>query len=299
MVPPTPMEGVKQGIYGFMNFLASMLRGSSAKKFLPVAGFRSVRDFIRPASVMVFGKQMFIDAKDSLPMSEAYEQDEVAVIRKIIGPGNVVVDIGANIGFYSVAVLSDLVGPKGSIIAFEPDPANFALLKKNVESNRCSNVVLENRAVSDSTGSASLFVTDKIGDRRLSDPGQGAVAHAVATVSLDDYFRGRQQAVHCIKMDIEGAEPLALRGMRNTIQSNPQVKLLTELWPAGLKKAGENPVAYLSELMDIGFSVRVIGTGGMLSDPITSESAELLVADLLTKETEGHESYINLLCQRD
>ena len=104
---------------------------------------------------------MFLDSVDSLRLSfnGVYEPCETEFVMNEIKKGDVVLDIGANIGYYTL-IFARLVGEEGKVFAFEPDPENFALLKKNVEINGYHNVVLVQKAISNKTGKIRLFKFD-------------------------------------------------------------------------------------------------------------------------------------------
>ncbi len=96
---------------------------------------RALYDFgfrlVRPRVVTVQGQQMWLDDKDTLELAtrEIYEPMETGIFLKDVRTGGVVLDIGANIGYYTL-IAARLVGPAGRVYAFEPDPENFKLLKK-------------------------------------------------------------------------------------------------------------------------------------------------------------------------
>ena len=149
-------------------------------------------------------------------------------------------DIGANIGYYTL-IFARLVGETGRVFAFEPDPANFALLKKNIETNGYHNVVLEQKAVSSTTGSLKLYISeDSAGDHKIYDSGEARQFIEIEAVSLDDYFSHKDGAVDCIKMDIQGAEWAALQGMSTLLSDTINMKLFMEYWPDGLEDFGAN-----------------------------------------------------------
>src|SRR5262249_46293166 len=145
------------------------------------------------------------------------------------------------------------VGPRGRVFAFEPDPANFALLRRNVEMNGYRNVVLSPLAVSDRCGPSRLFLSDSnTGDHRVYDPADGRPSVGVETVTLDRYFDGYDGPVDLVKMDIQGAEYGALVGMRGLLARQARVKLATEYWPHALRKGGGDAARYLGLLTELG-----------------------------------------------
>ena len=111
--------------------------------------------------VEIEGHKIYLDPFDSLKLSinKSYEEFETKLVKDIIKEGNVVVDIGANIGYFTL-IFSRLVGRKGEVFAFEPEPNNFNLLKKNIEINDYKNVNLINKAVSNKSGKIELYLDD-------------------------------------------------------------------------------------------------------------------------------------------
>jgi len=110
------------------------------------------------------------------------------LIKKYIQRGAVVLDAGAKIGYFTL-IFARLVGDEGKVFAFEPAPENFALLKKNVEINGYQNVVIEQKAISNKTGKARLYLyEDHKGKHRIFDPGEGQQFIEIETIRLDDYF---------------------------------------------------------------------------------------------------------------
>lgn len=210
------------------------------------------------------GHRILLDPHDSLGLSKhrVFEPFETEIIKREIKPGDVVVDIGANIGYYTL-IFARLVGPEGKVYAFEPDPANFELLRANVAANGYENVVLEQKAVSDRLGETKLHLSPgNMGDHRLYDSKDGRRAILVEVVKLDDYFKCSKPEIDFIKMDIQGSEPGAFSGMFSIVQNNANLKLATEFWPAGLQTFGVNAEAYLEMLVNSGFYLHEIDEPG-------------------------------------
>ena len=160
---------------------------------------------------------------------------EIAWIRRLVRLGSNVLDIGANIGFYT-SLLSNSVGPQGHVHAFEPEPTNFQHLR-TITADR-KNVTLVPKAVSDHSGQLFIYTSPKLNvDHRAYEVVDYKEAIPVESVSIDDYIAG-QFRVDLIKMDIQGYEFSALRGMEKTIEANPGVVILSEFWPYGLRLCG-------------------------------------------------------------
>jgi FkbM family methyltransferase len=278
----------------FLNFLkksAAAVGGHGLGQIKPVrAVYDRLFHILKPKSVMVQGHRMWLDDQDTLELAtrEVYEPFETALFKKELKVGQTVLDIGANIGYYTL-IAAKLVGPRGKVYAFEPDPDNFVLLKKNVETNGYTNVVLVNQAVSDKTRTAKLFLnkTNK-GDHRLYDSKDGRPSISVQTVKLDDFFKKLDKKIHFIKMDIQGSEARALNGMKALIRRNSSLGLVTEFSPGSLKLNGQNPRKYLETLGQLGFKLKEIVEKEGLLRP--ADPRRLLA---LSNDTNV---YTNLLC---
>ena len=148
----------------------------------------------------------------------SYEADHLTALPKLIQPGMTVYDIGANAGFYTLA-LSRLVGPGGRVIAFEPEATNVHFLRRHVKLNKMENVTIVQAAVV--AGSGMVPFEGSAAQGSISQQG----SYLVPSISLDE-FNGPPPSF--IKMDIEGAEVLALRGAERVLkQTHPSLFLAT------------------------------------------------------------------------
>jgi FkbM family methyltransferase len=182
---------------------------------------------------------------------------EVEIYRSRVKPGMTVVEIGANVGFYTL-LFSGLAGKKGRVLAFEPDPGNFRLLERSAAENKAGNISCRQAAVSDKSGKVKLFISEENrGDHRIYDCGEGRGCVEVEAVSIDGAL-GPEARADFIKMDIQGAEYLALLGMAGTIKNSPELSMLCEFSPDLLRKCGASPEALLQKLLDYGFSLNYL-----------------------------------------
>lgn len=153
-----------------------------------------------------------------------YERRMRRAFEQRVAPGSVVFDLGAHAGFYTL-LASVLVGPRGKVFAFEPLPDNLLFLRRHLELNGVDNVTVLQRAVSDGSGTAPF--------RRAASRSMGRIEEhgslRVQTVSLDELVAGGEvPPPDFIKIDIEGAEAVALAGARATLQrSHPTIFLAT------------------------------------------------------------------------
>lgn len=155
---------------------------------------------------------------------EDYET-ELANLHRFVSPGGVVVDAGASCGIYTIAA-SKLVGDSGRVIAFEPGAQSASVLERNVELNQLRNVSVYREAMSDRVGEAKLYshrgpVASSIAP---GDHEDGAYDEVVTTTLDSVLEREGVGGVDFLKMDIEGAEELGLRGAQSVItRSHPVV----------------------------------------------------------------------------
>ena len=190
----------------------------------------------------------------------AFENYESEIFRKAIKPGMNIVDIGAQIGYYTV-IFGARTGPSGKVFAFEPEKHNHSFLEKNIKENKLLNVSIINKAVSDMAGSRLLFLEqDNRGHNSFAKdtekPGEGVV---VETDTLDNMLKAFDSPkIDILKIDIEGAEPIALRGMKESIARSQNMIIITEVYPLCMERLGESPTAYLKELEAIGFKLSSI-----------------------------------------
>jgi FkbM family methyltransferase len=183
----------------------------------------------------------------------AMGRKEMALLSGHVKPGMRAVDIGANIGLYTI-LLAELVGTAGRVYAFEPDPILFDAALKNIRRNLSGRgVQAYNLALGSNPGHAILYRSAfNSGDNRLT-PSPTHRGHVPTEVGrLDDILEG--EPIDWIKIDVQGWELEALRGMNRTLKENPRVGVYFEFWPLGLRRTGEQPVAALDFLRAAGFS---------------------------------------------
>lgn len=245
--------------------------------------------------VMIQGHRIFLHpVKDDPGVSGRicrngdFEPHIKEVIARVVKKGDIAVDIGAQIGFFTL-LLAREAGPNGRVYGFEPDPGNFALLRKNVIANAYSNVKLEEKACADKTGKGRLYLSknDK-GDGRIYDNTGRCRSLEIETVALDDYFATREERLDFVKIDAQGAEKRILQGMTKLLSGNRGLKMVIEFQPELMRNFGHNePAEFLRLLSDYGFNVID------LSDPACPAETD----KLLSRYASG--SLTDLFCQRD
>ncbi len=170
------------------------------------------------------GLKVYLDPTDNVMTPTIlvignWETAETAWFLRTVKPGDTIVDAGANFGYYTL-IGSRLVGDKGKVYAFEPEPTNFELLQKNVRLNGLTNVVLEQKALSNRKGTLKLFIADQNkGDHRIYQPeGESRRSIDVEAVRLDEYFKDHKRGIDFLKSDTQGAEGVILEGMTGLLE---------------------------------------------------------------------------------
>jgi len=146
-------------------------------------------------------------------------------ILRFVHPGDIVYDVGANLGYVALS-LSKQVGPSGKVAAFEPVPQNLRFLRENIESNQLANIEVFDVAVSDTEGEALIRITENLAMASLiwHTQNSACIQHSTRTIAIDDLVQtGRLALPTFVKIDVEGAEALVVRGMQRTIASSKPV----------------------------------------------------------------------------
>ncbi|MEE9200225.1 MAG: FkbM family methyltransferase, partial [Candidatus Brocadiales bacterium] len=189
----------------------------SGKGLGKIPGVIRLHEFIykvvKPKGVILItcqGNKMYVDGKDEgivpyLLMQGVYDKRLTKLFKKLIKPGMIVVDVGANIGYYTL-IVAKLTGNDGRVYAFEPEPNNYRLLVKNIEMNGYTNITPIQKALSNKHGKTKLFA-DKVNLGQLSFSEDNTVVKAgfvdVETTTLDDFFESvvKDNKVDLVKID--------------------------------------------------------------------------------------------------
>lgn len=204
------------------------------------------------------------------------------IVRRLARPGDTVLDVGAHVGTYALT-LARAVGPKGSVTAVEANPRLADLLDRSIRMNGHDHVRLVRAAASDRAGETSFTVA-----RRFAGGGQlglegvpvapGRDAFAVPTVRLDDLVEG---TARLIRLDIEGAEPLALAGAPRLL-ARPDVVLFME-WDTVQMAARRDPADFAAWLAAQGFGFQRVTRRAGLVPVAAADLPALPPGDLLIR----------------
>lgn len=221
-----------------------------------------------------------------------WEEFETELFKKRVKKGMTVVDIGANWGWYTL-IAAKLVGEKGKVYAFEPEPYNYDLLVKNIEINGYDNVIPVQKAVSNKVGTVKLFLMPDLAGGHTIYIFNHSLQRKfveVETITLDEFFRDRNDKIAVIKMDAEGAEFAILQGMCEILGKNKAIEIFTEFWPEALKRFGYSSEGFLNGFMKYGFKLFYINEREKKIEPRDINGCIQAYLD------ENHA--INLLCSR-
>lgn len=244
-------------------------------------------------------------------LSGGYEKETVRLVKTLIKPGMVVLDIGAHVGYYT-RIFSKLVGGQGRVIAFEPHPETFRLLTWNCST--LNNVTTLEIAAADEEAILTLYdgqlETGMSGLRHLGEYKEWtkqlsteATPRALKGYPLR-FFSVRARPVdQClselgimsadfVKMDIEGAEIRAVKGMQKLLAASSLIMVM-EFNPRLLQSFGVSPQEAIRTLRSYGFaSIEVIDK---VLKPIDEETEEFF---RLTEYLVANFSMVNLLCRK-
>jgi FkbM family methyltransferase len=223
-------------------------------------GFRVVSRIL-PRLIDINGSKMYVDFGEADFFIEAvvnlYEPFTTEIFKKVVKEGDTVVDLGANVGYYSL-LSSKLVGQRGKVYAFEPHPKSHDLLNKNIEVNKYNNIVPVPKAVTNRVGTTKFFLSSRWYSGTFYQERGRERFIEVQTETLDHFFQDKDDTIDVIKMDIEGGEMDAILGMDTLIRRNENLKMFIEFSPVHLKSLGFTSKEFLDKLQSYNFSTFII-----------------------------------------
>ncbi len=220
--------------------------GSPVQASSPQTGSNTIEAMVGKHIMTFYGEQICPVVCPEMIRGN-YETYESKLIQEYIKPGDTVLDIGAHIGYYSL-ILADAVGPEGKVVCFEPEPNNFILLDHNLRKNGyMDRVHLRQHGLSDHKGSVEFSMNPyNTGDLRpwvIQE--DGWTKKHMEVDRLDDIIDPSSRT-SLIKLDIQGGEIKALRGMQELFKEQTKLVVFTEFWPYGIKWAGGTIEEFLS-----------------------------------------------------
>ena len=232
----------------------------------------------------------------TLSISGVFGPRDTQTVKDNVFSGNIVVDLGANIGYFT-CLLAKIVGEGGKVFAFEPDPRNLKLLRRNIQENDYKNVIIADKAVSDVNGSCTLYSSQKkFGANRIFESKKNQTRDFIPikseTICLDDYFEKQNllKKIDFIKIDVEGSEFRAFNGMKKILELNNNLKIFTEIAPSLLEDAGSSGKQVLDFLQEHKF------INFFISDNRKNTLSKITKNELLIQLEQLH--IINILCTK-
>lgn len=209
--------------------------------------------------------------------SKGLEPGTSDVLRRLVQPGMVVADVGANIGLLTL-VMAWAAGPGGKVIAFEPEATPRANLEKMKHLNGLAWVEVRDQAVGETPGRLTFHVSDIIGHSSLYALPEAEEARTVEVevVRLDDVAPAKRMDV--VKIDVEGAELDVLAGMKGVIAKNPDLAIVAEFGPEHLKRVGQTPAQWFKAFADAGFKAYIIDEATSAAEPTNAKAAAKVVS---------------------
>lgn len=222
-----------------------------------------------------------------------WEPYETSLVVRYLKKGDVFLDIGANIGYYTI-IAGVIVGAQGKVLAFEPDSHNFNMLKENVRLNKLTNVVAVNAAVSDVGGRGYIYLSDdNMGDHHIYDCGGNRKRDEIDIVAGGDFISNKIDRLNFIKIDTQGSEVLILRGLAPQIRENrSDLSMVIEFWPYGLRQSGTSAYELTDMINQFNLPICVIDHIGHHLFPVTTVDLEKWVTE--TESDPLNQGFMNL-----
>jgi FkbM family methyltransferase len=210
---------------------------------------RGVYEWLLSAATLGRGVPRLINGEDEIRVSvhhryvdESYEPEVFDLLKRELKHDDIVFDVGAYIGVYSI-ILARYLGPKGGVYAFEPAPDNARLLQEHLKLNRvCDKVKLVSAGVGEACGRGKLYANGEHIQNSFSEAALGEHAGVgtidVAVVSLDAFCDEHSLEPSWVKVDTEGWELQVLRGATGLFGSNRNVRFVVEMHPYAWQTAG-------------------------------------------------------------
>ncbi len=241
---------------------------------------------------LVYAQNHFIELygnSDSctLKSSRIYEQATTYFIRDYLKENDVVYDIGANIGYFSLE-FARCVGKHGKVLSFEPHPDIFKVLERNVHRNKYHNIFLNKSACGENKGIQQLFFsTENEGNHKIVANEYSKGSTSVQVIELSSFIN--KDVPRLIKMDIEGAELLALKGIGNDIIRAHDLDFIIEYHPYEMSFFNSSGKDLLNFLEKFGYKFKDLAT---IDFPNVSKD------HILSKYTKDDYGITNLFCSK-
>lgn len=263
-------EGISKTLWTVTNYLI-LHRERIAKKYYLICLKHLSKNGLLLKKIQ--GSKMYLNPNDpgistELFFKGAHEPMSTKIYQQELTKGMKIIDVGSNIGYYALQEAM-IVGEEGQVYAIEPVIDNFKLLQKNIKLNKYKNLKAYHTAISSKSGKTKMTLTDSSNLGCMLDTSQGYVSSYmkentnkigrksinVDTITIDEFVKreGIKQ-INFIRMDIEGYEIEAFKGMTKTLKNTtPPFKLFIELHTKFFDSPEITVVPLLKKLFSFGF----------------------------------------------
>ncbi|MFT4518162.1 MAG: FkbM family methyltransferase [Halioglobus sp.] len=224
-----------------------------------------------------------------------WEPYESSLVLSLLQPGDVFVDVGANIGYFCVLAAA-IVGEAGAVFAFEPDSDNCDLLRRSAALNDMDSIITVVEAgLSDTSGEAQLFLSENnLGDHQIYATDDARPSTPISLYHGSDYLRGRLQRIDLLKVDTQGSEYQVMAGLLPLLQELARVpRMIIELTPYSLRQAGASGRALIELLATLGEPLSIIDH--IEHRVVLSSTEDLALWCDNVDRTEGDQGFMNIL----
>ncbi|MEI7658793.1 MAG: FkbM family methyltransferase [Phycisphaerae bacterium] len=244
-----------------ISILKAFPHGRIVRRLVSEIASRSPASVREGVASLYNGQRMRVDLADyigqQLAAEGSFELTMVETAMSHLKPGDVFIDVGAHMGFYSL-VASRAVGAAGSVHAFEPGEKQHRLLSDNVRMNNLGNVRVNKKGVSNKPGSATFVEgpSRNLGESYVSQGGQGG-GPTIDLVTLDDYCR--EQGITQLggmKVDVEGLEEFVFQGAQDVLSRLRPRVIIYESVEAHAAKFGSSPDKVHAIIRGHGYAIR-------------------------------------------
>ncbi len=189
-----------------------------------------------------------------------WEAEEAAWLRRVVRPGSAVLDVGANVGYFTV-LMAQLAGRGGAVVAVEPEARNLSVLRANLWRHGLDDVAVLPIAAWSGRALLPLVLNEENrGDHQVRPDVSGA-AQLVPAAALDELL-GEHTTLDVIKVDTQGVDHEALAGLRDVLRRSPDPQVLVEFWLDGMDDRGIDARGVLASYRDLGLDAALLGDDG-------------------------------------
>ncbi len=229
-----------------------------------------------------------------LRRDHCWEPYETHLTLKHLQPGETYVDVGANIGYYTL-LAAQRVGSQGRVIAYEPDRDNFQLLKSNVALNGFSQVTIFPYALYDRNTAGQLFLSDNnFGDHRIYISADARQSQEIHLVHGGEHLSQQIEKMDFLKIDTQGAEFFVVKGLQQLIMQNrDHLRIIMEFCPFGIRHSGANGDDLIQLLEEMNMQYHIVDHQQECLIPAQSHHLTEWVKQMADES--HNEGFINLL----